>query len=148
MIEGIHIQPLKIYQDERGQVLHMLRKDDPTFSQFGEVYFSTVNPGVVKGWKKHLRMTQHFAVPVGNIQLVIYDDRPHSSTFNVCESMSLGLKNYQRIKIPPLLWYSFASLDNHPAMIVNCTDIPHDPQEVVTKPLEDPTFPYSWKTFL
>ena len=33
----------------------MLRADDPHFLQFGEIYFTSVYEGVVKGWHKHVR---------------------------------------------------------------------------------------------
>ena len=75
MIEGVLIKPLSVFSDGRGKVMQMLRSDAPFFKHFGEVYFSIVNPGIVKGWKRHLKMTQHFAVPVGNIKLVFYDNR-------------------------------------------------------------------------
>lgn len=47
MIEGVAVVPLRRIPDERGTVLHMLRRTDDHFSQFGEIYFSTVYPGVV-----------------------------------------------------------------------------------------------------
>ena len=53
MIEGVFIKPLKVFSDEKGRVMHMLRSDDDLFKKFGEVYFSIVNPSVIKGWKKH-----------------------------------------------------------------------------------------------
>ena len=39
MIHDIKITPLKIIPNEKGKVMHMLRKDSPAFSQFGEIYF-------------------------------------------------------------------------------------------------------------
>ena len=55
--------------------MHMLRADDPHFERFGEIYFSTVFAGVVKGWHLHERMTINYAVPFGSIKLVLFDDR-------------------------------------------------------------------------
>src|SRR5580698_7037148 len=129
MIEGITIKPLKIIRDERGQVMHMLRSDDPLFKGFGEVYFSVVNAGVVKGWKKHTKMVQSLAIPKGNMKLVIYDDRPDSSSKGEVQEIIIGEDNYQLVQLPPLVWYSFSPIGNFPAMIANCTNIPHDPQE-------------------
>ena len=45
MIEGIKITLLKQIEDERGKVMHMLRNDSKNFTNFGEIYFSTV-PGI------------------------------------------------------------------------------------------------------
>ena len=52
MIKDIKITPLKILSDNRGKVMHMLRKDDPIFQKFGEIYFSTINHNAIKGAKE------------------------------------------------------------------------------------------------
>src|SRR3989338_5468983 len=77
-IDGVQIIPLKRIQDERGMVMHMLRRDDAHFTQFGEIYFSVIYPGIIKGWHLHARMTINYAVVQGSIKLVLYDQRPDS----------------------------------------------------------------------
>ena len=67
MIDGVHVQPLRQILDERGKVMHMLRITDAHFQQFGEIYFSTVNPGAIKAWHQHKEMTLNYSVPHGNI---------------------------------------------------------------------------------
>src|SRR5437762_138642 len=57
-IAGVERHPLRVHQDARGAVLQMLRADSAAFDHFGEIYFSEINPGVVKAWKRHLRSTQ------------------------------------------------------------------------------------------
>ena len=79
-IEGLLVQLLREIADDRGAVLHMLRSDSPLFRKFGEIYFSEVFPGGIKAWKRHRVMTQHFAVPVGRIRVIAYDDRTGSRT--------------------------------------------------------------------
>src|SRR5438128_1654836 len=66
--------PLRIIADDRGAVLHMLRADSPFFTGFGEVYFSETRSGTVKPWKRHRRMTQRLAVPVGRMLFAILDN--------------------------------------------------------------------------
>ena len=144
MIDGVSIQRLKQIVDERGKVMHMLRADSPLFTKFGEIYFSIVNPGVVKAWKKHYKMTQYFAVPVGKIRLVIFDDRKESSTYKNVEVFEIGEEHYCLIKIPPSLWYGFQGDSKIPALIVNCTDIPHDPEESERLDVFDKKIPYNW----
>jgi len=144
MIEGLIVQPLKQIADERGKVMHMLRSDSQLFQKFGEIYFSVVNPGVVKAWKRHFRMTQHFAVPMGIISLVLYDTREGSMTFGNVEVFELGENNYSLVKIPPLLWYGFKGISSNPAFIANCTDIPHDPSESERLEYNDSSIPYDW----
>ena len=49
MIEGVALNPLRQFVDERGRTMHMLYNDDPHFRHFGEIYFSGVRHGKVKG---------------------------------------------------------------------------------------------------
>lgn len=104
MIKDVRKESLNILPNEKGDVLHMLRKDDPIFKQFGEVYFSFVNPDCIKGWKKHLRQTQHMAVPVGEVKLVLYDDRENSSSKGEIQEIIFGASNYQLVQIPPQIF--------------------------------------------
>jgi dTDP-4-dehydrorhamnose 3,5-epimerase len=143
-IKDVYILPLKIIADERGKVMHMLRSDSPFFSKFGEIYFSFVYPGVIKAWKRHLKMTQHFAVPIGRIKLVLYDDRLGSVSHGNIEVIEIGEDSYSLVKIPPLVWYGFQGVSSIPAVIANCTDIPHDPAEGERLDLSDNKIPYNW----
>ena len=138
------IQPLKQIKDERGSVMHMLRSDSPYYEQFGEVYFSTVKQGVVKAWKQHKVMTQNFAVPVGMIKLVIYDDRPKSTTKGNLLEIHNGMNHYSLIKIPVKLWYGFQGLDKGFSLIANCTTIPHNDNEITIVDYKESDIPYRW----
>ncbi|HWA24559.1 MAG TPA: dTDP-4-dehydrorhamnose 3,5-epimerase family protein [Lacunisphaera sp.] len=144
-IEGVAIHPLKVLADGRGAVLHMLRGDVSLGAKFGEIYFSEVNPGVVKGWKKHLQMTQRLAVPVGRVQFVIYDGRPGSTTRGQLASWTLGRpEHYRLLVIPPGVWYGFQGIAPGPSLIANCADLPHDPAESVQARLDGEEVPYRW----
>jgi len=144
MIEDVVIKQLKQFDDDRGRVMHMIRADDPLFEKFGEVYFSEILPGVVKAWKKHKLMAQFFAVPVGMIRLVVYDDRPNSKSNGELIVVEVGRDHYQLVKIPPGLWYGFKCISNGSALIVNCADLPHDPKECEIKPANDNAVLYQW----
>ena len=39
-------------------------------------------PNKIKAWKKHKEQTQNITVPIGEIILVVYDDRKGSNTQN------------------------------------------------------------------
>lgn len=145
-IEGVVITPLREIKDVRGSVLHMLRADSNDFSQFGECYFSEVMPGAIKAWKKHTIQTQNFAVPIGQIRLVIYDGRELSPTKGQINIFELGRPDaYRRIKIPPGLWYGFSNIGSTVALLANCADIPHSPMESEIMSYLDPLIPYIWE---
>ncbi|WKZ33192.1 MAG: dTDP-4-dehydrorhamnose 3,5-epimerase family protein [Thermodesulfobacteriota bacterium] len=144
MIEGVITEPLLQFPDDRGRVMRMLRADSPGFEGFGEIYFSTVNPGKVKAWKRHIRMTQRFAVPVGRIRLVLHDARPGSATIGETAVMETGESDYRLVRIPPLLWYGFMGISGGPALIANCTDMPHSPDETERMGIDNGIIRYDW----
>ena len=146
IIKDVVLTELKQFPDERGTLLHMLRNDDPTFTTFGECYFSEVLPGAVKAWKLHRNQTQNFSVPVGRIKLVIYDNRKDSVSNSNVQLINLGRPDsYFRVMIPPGLWYGFTCISKIPALLVNCADIPHNPQESEVRMIDDVSIPYKWK---
>ena len=145
MIEGVIITPLKQMFDERGKVMHMLRKDSEIFTEFGEIYFSCTNPGAVKAWHLHKKMTLNYGIDSGKIKLVLYDDRPMSSTKGEIQEIFLTHDDYFTVIIPPLIWNGFKSVENKTAIIANCSDIPHNSNEIIRKRYDDPSIPYNWK---
>lgn len=143
-IAGVIVTPLKRIADERGAVLHMLRADAPHFQGFGEIYFSVVNHGVIKGWKRHTRMTLSLAAPSGRIRLALLDDRPGSPTAGNVQTVVMAPDNYVLVTVPPGVWSAFQGLSAPSAILANCANIPHDPTEAHTVPADQPPLPYSW----
>ena len=148
-IEGALYQPLKVIPTPGGPVLHMLRAGSPLLPDFsggfGEIYFSEVLPGAVKAWKRHTRQTQLFAVPMGRLRIVLYDDRPSSPTRGALVERRLGRPDdYGLLRIPPLVWYGFTAEGTVPALICNCADLPHDPAEGERLSPDDAAIPYAW----
>jgi dTDP-4-dehydrorhamnose 3,5-epimerase len=146
-IDGVWTRELAEIPTVGGPVLHMLRRDDPLFTDCGEIYFSCVAPGAVKAWKLHHRQSQNFAVPQGMIRVVVYDDREDSPTRGELRSFRLGRPGeYKLLHIPPGLWYGFACLGDDPAILANCADLPHAPEEAVKLVDQDGSLiPYSWR---
>ena len=144
MIEGVAVHALQRIPDERGMVMHMLRADAPHFERFGEIYFSTVYPNVVKGWHRHRRMTLNYAVVSGMIKLVLYDDRDDSPTRSELMELFVGDQNYVLVTVPPLVWNGFKGVGTAPAIVANCATVPHDPTEIERLDPWSPRIPYSW----
>ena len=130
MIEGVQIIPLRQIADDRGKVMHMLRADSPYFNSFGEIYFSTVLPGVVKAWHFHKKMILNYAVPIGMIKLVLYDSREGSVTKGEVQEIFIGQDNYSLVIIPAMIWNGFQGIGEDAAYVANCSTIPHEPDEV------------------
>jgi dTDP-4-dehydrorhamnose 3,5-epimerase len=143
-IDGVRVRPLRQIRDDRGKIMHMLRRDDPHFEEFGEVYFSMVLPGVVKGWHLHRQMTLNYAVVTGTIGLALYDERLGSPTRGVCQEVLVGQESYALVTVPPGVWNGFKGIAYEPSIVANCATLPHDPDEIVRVDPFDNHIPYDW----
>jgi len=126
VIDGVTVVPLRRIPDERGTVHHMLKRTDPYFIQFGEIYFTTIYREVVKGWHRHREMTLNYACIWGRIKLVLFDDREGSSTRNELNEHFLGPDDYSLVVIPPGVWNGFKGMAET-SVVANCCTHPHDP---------------------
>jgi dTDP-4-dehydrorhamnose 3,5-epimerase len=144
MIDGVEVIPLKRIPDERGLIAHMLRCDAPHFEKFGEIYFSGVYPDVVKGWHIHKEMTLYYAVPVGMIKLVLFDDREGSKSKGKLMELFIGEQNYALVRIPPMVWNGFKGVGTSMALVANCSSIPHRADEIDRMDPHENHIPYDW----
>ncbi|MCP4112961.1 MAG: dTDP-4-dehydrorhamnose 3,5-epimerase [Desulfobacteraceae bacterium] len=145
MIDGVILTPLRQIPDERGKVMHMFRCDSPHFQQFGEIYFSCIYPGAIKGWHLHKKMTLNYAVPHGNIKFVLFDNRPDSPSNGQIQEIFLGPDNYFLVTVPPGIWNGFKGIGTDMAIVANCATIAHDPDEIERRKPFDALFPYDWE---
>ena len=147
MIEGVVLTLLKIIPGENGAVMHGLKAQEDSFKNFGEAYFSFVNKGKIKGWKRHTKMTLNLIVPVGKIRFVLYDDRDNSKTKDNFNDLILGPEiQYSRLTIPPGIWMAFQGIGDEQNLLLNIADIPHDPSEAEQLPIENNRIPnFKWQ---
>lgn len=144
MIHGVHVVPLVRIPDERGTVFHMLKRTDPHFREFGEIYFSSIYAGVVKGWHRHRDMTLNYACIFGRVKVVLYDDRPTSPTKDEVMEVFLGPDNYSLVVVPPEVWNGFKGMSEPFAIVANCCTHVHDPaRSERVDPVEN-HIPYQW----
>lgn len=130
MIEGIKLTPLRHITVPKGDIYHALKSSDDGYTGFGEAYFSEIEPGQVKGWKRHNRMTLNIVVVKGTIGFVIYDDRADSPTYGNFQEIILSKShNYQRLTIEPGLWMAFYGAGDEVSMLMDIIPEPHDPSE-------------------
>jgi dTDP-4-dehydrorhamnose 3,5-epimerase len=143
-MEGIRITPLRRIPDERGQIMHMLRCTDPHVEKFGEVYFATAYPGVVKAWHLHKRQTQNYACIQGMIKVVLYDPRDGSPTKGRIQEVFMGEDNYLLLTIPPGIVNGWKCIGTKTALLANCATEPHDPTEMTRIDPFTRDIPYDW----
>ena len=140
MIKDVLITKLDVIDTPGGSVMHAMKESSIGYSGFGEAYFSQVNKGAVKAWKRHKKMTLNLMVPLGEVRFVLFDDREMLSA--QFQEIIISKNNYCRLTVPPMIWMGFQGLSNGNSMLLNIADIEHDPNEVDQKEIEK--INYNW----
>jgi dTDP-4-dehydrorhamnose 3,5-epimerase len=120
LIEGVIVKDLSVYVDERGIVVEIVREDDPIYpGQFGQVYYATCNPGVVKAWHYHQIHTDVLYCIYGSTKLYLYDDRQGSPTRGLTNTFIMNEFNQIAVRIPPGVLHGQMCLGNEPCILLN-----------------------------
>ncbi len=146
LIEGVAVKKLKVIPDERGRLMEILRCDDAMFKKFGQVYMTTTNPGIVKGWHKHEHQEDNITCVKGMLKLVLYDDRDGSPTKGEINEFFIGEYKPQLIHVPAKIYHGWKCTGNTEAMIINCVSEPYNynnPDQTNLPPHNGP-IPYNW----
>lgn len=136
MLNSIIVTDLNRIIVSGGDVLHAMRTDSPGYNGYGESYFSKIEPGAIKAWKKHSEMTLNLVVPLGMVRFVFTDA---DGNFLIKE---IGEQNFARLTVPPGIWFGFKGLGNGESLILNISNILHDSNEVERK--ERHAIPFDW----
>ena len=140
MLDGVKCKTLPIIHGEKGNVIKLIKKEDPHFLGFGEAYFSTIKKYDIKGWKKHKLMTCNLVVISGTVEFVIHDSRKVSKTYGCYDKFLLSENQFKRLTIPPRLWFGFKGMDEK-NIILNISDIGHEKSEVIEHRADNNTYP-------
>lgn len=135
---GVDLTPLPIIQNAGGNILHVLKASDPTFAGFGEAYFSLVELGAVKAWKKHNSQISNLVVPVGRVSFVIRNDDGDVIKY------VMGEGSYCRLTVPAGFWFGFKGLGAGTNLVLNISNLEHNPAEADRAELS--AFNFDWES--
>lgn len=138
-VDSIYVTPLKQIPVVGGDVFHAMKRSDPGFVNFGEAYFSKVEKGAVKAWKRHLQMTLNLIVPFGSVRFVFVD-----GDGGLREEV-IGENCYVRLTVPPGIWFGFHGESTPYSLVLNISDIPHFADEVERKKINEIEFNWEKK---
>jgi dTDP-4-dehydrorhamnose 3,5-epimerase len=146
LIDGVTVRDLRSIPDERGQLMEILRADDPEFSKFGQVYVTTAYPGVVKAWHSHKLQDDNMTVLSGMVKIVLFDARVNSPTKGSVNEFFIGEHKRILLHIPKYVWHGFKCISDHEAMIVNIVTecYNYEKPDEYRKPPHDSDIPYDW----
>ena len=138
----IIFEKLKIVSVDGGDVLRGLKSSETGYNGFGELYFSEVNFGKIKAWKKHNKMVMNLIVPCGKVKFVFYDNRDISKITKKYQEIVISKSNYKRITVPPNIWFGFKGIGKENNLVVNLSNIEHADDEVERKQINE--LNYQW----
>ncbi len=146
VIDGVNARRASVVPDERGRLGEIMRADDPWFEKFGQVYFTTTIPGVVKAWHFHKIQTDHFYCVRGAIKLGLYDGREKSPTHGEVNEVYLSEHLPGLVRIPPEVYHGWMCVSDVECIVVNLATECYNyaaPDEYRTDP-HDNDIPYEW----
>lgn len=123
-INGLKKINIKILKNKKGDLIKYLSVKNRFFRKFGEIYFSEIKKGQIKGWNLHKRYKCHLAVISGSVTFNFVDSRKNSKTFLKKEKITLSKKNYAVLLVPPKIWFNFTTRDKV-SLVANTLNYPH-----------------------
>ena len=136
-LDGIKIKKLQEIDVIGGNVIKGIKSNDLNFNGFGELYFSLIEKNFIKAWKKHNKMTMNLVVLKGIVKFVFSIDGKSEFREEIIDQNNLSI-----ITIPPKIWFGFKGMSSNTNMLMNFSNIEHDPDEVDR--LEKNLFNYDW----
>jgi dTDP-4-dehydrorhamnose 3,5-epimerase len=148
LISGVVLKPLKVFCDDRGFLMEVLRADDPFFRGFGQTTYTVAYPGTIKAFHWHQRQDDLWFVAAGMAQVVLYDLREDSPTYRQTDVYYLGDHNRQLLVIPTGVAHGYRVLGNEPALLLYHTTEAYDPSNPDEKRIayNDPSIGFDWTT--
>jgi dTDP-4-dehydrorhamnose 3,5-epimerase len=124
---GVKFHEVKTHSDERGSVVELY---DPRWGWHEEPlvfsYCFTVRPGMIKGWGIHKKHDDRYFILFGEMEVVLYDDRPDSPTYGLVSKVVLSEYRRRLMCIPAGVWHADYNIGDKDVVCVNFPTIQYD----------------------
>ncbi|NCN99592.1 dTDP-4-dehydrorhamnose 3,5-epimerase [Candidatus Falkowbacteria bacterium] len=122
MIKDVIIKNLTRYNDERGWLTEIFRRDELNFTP-AMSYVSMTNPGVVRGPHEHVSQSDCFVfLGPGSFRLYLWDRRDDSSTKGEAMDLEVGENNPSLVIVPPGVVHGYKCISDVAALSINLPD--------------------------
>ena len=147
LIEGVSIREAPVHIDERGSVIEVY--DDRWGWHPDPVVFAhcfTIRPGYVKGWGLHKLHEDRYFILAGEMELVLFDPRPESSTCGAVCKIALSEQRRQLINIPRFVWHAERNIGAKDVVVIDFPTAPynHADPDKYRLPIDSPLIPHSF----
>jgi dTDP-4-dehydrorhamnose 3,5-epimerase len=148
LTEGVMIRDVPTHSDARGSLFEMF---DPRWGWHPEplvfVYCFSLRPGFAKGWNLHKEHEDRYIVMNGEMELVLYDPRPDSSTCGEVCSIVLSEHRRQVVNVPKFVWHADHNIGTTDVLVVNLPTRSYDHvnPDKYRLPLDTPLIPHRFE---
>ena len=139
------------HRDDRGSVTELY---DPRWNWHQDplvfAYMFTIRPGMTKGWGLHKIHEDRYFVVRGEMELIMYDPRPESTTFGKVSKVYLSAARPRLLNVPRNVWHADRNIGTEDVMVVNFPTIQYDHSnpDKYRLPLDTDLIPYKLESNL
>lgn len=129
-LSGVVFEKLPRYDDPRGHLVQLFRKDElsrlhrqggPRVDYPPMAYLSVTEADVARGPHEHLTQTDIFIFCRSRFEIFLWDNRPKSNTHWGRQRLLTTAEDYWRLIIPPGVVHAYRALGNT-GTVINCPD--------------------------
>lgn len=148
MIQGVQVKEVATFPDDRGYFREVYRADDPFFTGVKQTSVTETYPGVIKAFHWHKLQDDVWYVAKGMAQVVLYDQRPDSSTKGTTQVIYAGEQRPCLIFIPKGVAHGYRVIGPDRVMLFYHTTETYDPKapDEYRIPFDDSTIGFDWTT--
>jgi dTDP-4-dehydrorhamnose 3,5-epimerase len=147
LIDGVSIRDVPTHTDERGSVVEIY---DPRWGWHpAPMVFAhsfTIRPGFVKGWGLHETHEDRYFILFGDMELVLFDPRPDSSTYGKISKILMSEANRRLVNIPALVWHAEHNIGSKDVVVIDLPTRPynHEAPDKYRLPIVTVLIPHSF----
>ena len=119
LIDGVRVLEPAVHEDHRGVLVEMYSDEEFWKLHIAYGYQTSLRPGVVKGWFLHREKTDRYHLAVGELLVLLYDDRAESPTRGLVNKFVLSERRYRDVLIPNNVWHLSMNIGMADAVLIN-----------------------------
>lgn len=121
MIEGVIINKLEKFDDNRGWLAEFFRNDQIDFDP-AMGYVSETKSGVARGPHEHVSQSDFFVFLIGKFRLYLWDNREGAKDYRKLETYDLGEDQAASVIIPPGVVHAYKCISDTSGIVINLPD--------------------------
>ena len=134
-------EQLKVHTDERGFLYELLRRDNQSFTKFGQAYvIGDARRGVVRAWHRHFKMDEWFCCVSGEALFVLHN--PDTGGF---EEHYLKGTGPSLLFVPRLIFHGHQACTDDAIIVAVCSEPYYQDRQDEERVPADHFPAYSWQ---